>query len=432
MNIKEVLSKKKYGGKLSKEEIDFFVQGYTNGDIPDYQAAAFLMSVYFNGMDGEETAMLTDSMVRSGDQLDLSVVKGIKADKHSTGGVGDKITLIVMPIMAELGIKTAKMSGRGLGHTGGTIDKLESIEGFSTELPLDVFLKNVEKEGFAIASQTGSLAPADKKIYALRDVIECVDSIPLIASSIMSKKIASGADVIVLDVKVGEGAFMKDVEQARALAETMVGIGKALGRNVSAVLTAMEQPLGREVGNACEVAEAIEVLRGGGTDDEKQVAIELASHMAVGSGTFDSLEEARARVAQILADGTALKHFRRLVEVQGGDVSFVDHPEKLMEGVVGEEVLSEESGYITGMHAEKVGKAASLLGAGRMKKGDVIDGKAGVRCLKKVGEHVEKGEAVFLVRGERGVAEAKEMLLSSLRFSQEKPREKSSILGVVQ
>ncbi len=431
MNIKEVLSKKKYGGKLSKEEIDFFVQGYTNGDIPDYQAAAFLMSVYFNGMDGEETAMLTDSMVRSGDQLDLSVVKGIKADKHSTGGVGDKITLIVMPIMAELGIKTAKMSGRGLGHTGGTIDKLESIEGFSTELPLDVFLKNVEKEGFAIASQTGSLAPADKKIYALRDVIECVDSIPLIASSIMSKKIASGADVIVLDVKVGEGAFMKDVEQARALAETMVGIGKALGRNVSAVLTAMEQPLGREVGNACEVAEAIEVLRGGGTEDEKQVAIELASHMAVGSGTFDSLEEARARVSQILADGTALKHFRRLVEVQGGDVSFVDHPEKLMEGVVGEEVLSEESGYITGMHAEKVGKAASLLGAGRMKKGDAIDGKAGVRCLKKVGEHVEKGEAVFLVRGERGVAEAKEMLLSSLRFSQEKPCEKSSILGVV-
>ncbi|MDO4753772.1 MAG: thymidine phosphorylase, partial [Bacillota bacterium] len=280
MNIKDVISKKKYGGKLSEEEIDFFVKGYVDERIPDYQAAAFLMTVYFNGMDADETAWLTKAMAESGDCVDLSSIPGRKADKHSTGGVGDKISLVVMPVMAELGIPVAKMSGRGLGHTGGTIDKLESIPGFRVEMSSEDFLRQVQKHGIALVGQSGNMTPADKKIYALRDAIECVDSIPLIASSIMSKKIASGADVIVLDVKVGRGAFMKDPAQGKALAEAMVSIGKSLGRNTVAVLTAMDQPLGREVGNANEVAEAVRILGGGGEPDEVAVATEICTHMA--------------------------------------------------------------------------------------------------------------------------------------------------------
>ncbi len=431
MTIKDIIRKKKYGEKLTKEEIDFFVQGYTKGEIPDYQISPLLMAIYFQGMDSEETANLTDSMVHSGDQLDLSVIHGIKVDKHSTGGVGDKITFLVMPIMAELGLKTAKMSGRGLGHTGGTIDKLEAIPGFQTELPLDTFLKNVEEQGLAIASQTGSLAPADKKIYALRDVTETVDSIPLIASSIMSKKIASGADVIVLDVKVGSGAFMKNEEQARALAETMVNIGKSLGRKVCAVLTAMDQPLGREVGNACEVAEAIEILSGGGSEDEKEVAVEISAHMALLGGKFSDLDSARQEIKAILSEGRALKHLCKLVELQGGDVSFVEHPEKLMKGAVEHQVLSEKSGYIAELDAEKVGRAAALLGAGRMKKGDPIDFKAGVRILKKVGEEVKTGEPLFILRGEKGVKEAEQLILSAVQYSENKPKVGDAVIGVV-
>lgn len=432
MHIKEIISRKKYGETLNREEIAYVVDGYTQGRIPDYQMAAFLMSVYFKGMDEKETAALTEAMVRSGEEMDLSDIPGVKVDKHSTGGVGDKISLVVMPVMAVLGIPAAKMSGRGLGHTGGTIDKLESVPGFQTELDGVRFRNQVREHGIGLVGQSGDLTPADKKIYALRDAIECVDSIPLIAGSIMSKKIASGADVIVLDVKVGDGSFMKSEAQARKLAQAMVDIGKQLGRKTVAVLTAMEQPLGREVGNACEVIEAVRILSGGGEEDEIAVAVEIAAHMAYLAGSFDSLDRARRRVGEILRSGEALEKFRLFLELQGGDGFVVDDPERLLAGVSEKELRAESSGYVHRLHAERIGRAAMLLGAGRMTKEDGIDHAAGIRCLKKIGEYVEKGEAVFLMRSNRGFEDAERVLHTSYELGGAQVTPSAPVIGVVE
>lgn len=394
MRITDIIRKKKHGMPLTTEEIQFFVFGYTEGRIPDYQISALLMAIYFKGMEGREIADLTDAMVRSGDQVDLSAIEGIKVDKHSTGGVGDKISLIVIPLVAALGIPVAKMSGRGLGHTGGTIDKLEAIEGFKVELDNAQFIENVNRYKMAIVGQSGNLTPADKKLYALRDVTETVDSIPLIASSIMSKKIASGSDAIVLDVKVGSGAFMKSLDQARELARTMVSIGESLGRKTRAVLTNMDQPLGHEVGNANEVREAIEVLRGEGAEDETEVALAIAAQMAVLGGACADTTQARRRLEAAIQSGEALAHLRTFIEIQGGDPGVVDHPDRLPTASHHVEVRSERAGYVTGFDTEQIGLAAMLLGAGRQKKEDAIDFAAGVTLVKKIGDAVETGDVL--------------------------------------
>lgn len=431
MNIKEIISKKKQGKKLSADEIGYFVEAYTDGSIPDYQAAALLMAIYFRGMDREELMHLTRCMAFSGDVVDLSSIPGIKVDKHSTGGVGDKISLVVMPLMAALGIPAAKMSGRGLGHTGGTVDKLESVPGFRTEMGQEEFLKQVANHGIALVGQSGNLTPADKKIYALRDAIECVDSIPLIAASIMSKKIASGADVIVLDVKVGKGAFMKEIGEARQLAKAMVEIGNSLQRKTVAILTKMDQPLGREVGNASEFAEAVKILQGGGESDEVEVTVEIAAYMAYLSGAFQSPEEARREVVRVLESKAALKSLRLLISLQGGDPDVTDCPECLYADIETKEVYATEDGYVEDIDAEAVGKAAMLLGAGRMKKDDAIDHAAGIRCLKKTGESVRRGEAVFLMRSRRDFAESERILERAYRLTDRKIGIESAVIEVI-
>lgn len=397
MRAVDIINKKKYGGKLTAEEIDFMVLGYTKGSIPDYQMSALLMAIYFQNMDSEEIAQLTDAFVRSGETVDLSAIHGIKVDKHSTGGVGDKISLVVTPLVASVGIPVAKMSGRGLGHTGGTIDKLESIEGFKIELSPKEFIDNVNEYKMALVGQSGDLTPADKKIYALRDVTGTIDSIPLIASSIMSKKIASGADAIVLDVKVGSGAFMKSVEDAKKLAETMVAIGNKLGRKTVAVLTNMDQPLGHEVGNANEVREAIEILKGNGAKDETEVALTIASYMAVLGEAFKTVEEARTHFESIIASGAALEFFKTFIRIQGGNPDLVDFPEKLPVAGKHIDVLSDKEGYITTFDAEKIGIGAMMLGAGRRTKEDAIDYSAGISIKKKIGAKVKKGDVLCVL-----------------------------------
>jgi pyrimidine-nucleoside phosphorylase/thymidine phosphorylase len=397
MRMVDLIQKKKQGEVLNKTEIDFIVQGYTKGEIPDYQMSAFLMAVYFKGMDKEEISNLTLSFVDSGDRVDLSAIEGIKVDKHSTGGVGDKISLIVIPLVASVGVPIAKMSGRGLGHTGGTIDKLESIKGFKTELTSEEFIHNVNTYKMAIAGQSGNLTPADKKIYALRDVTATVDSIPLIASSIMSKKIASGSDAIVLDVKVGSGAFMKTVDEARELARTMVNIGKMLNRNTVAVITDMNQPLGHEVGNANEIREAIEVLKGHGSEDETMVALTIASHMSVLGGAFKEFDEAFNHLKELIKTGEAIEKLKELVKIQGGNPDVIDNPELLPKAKYHLEVKANENGYITSIEAEEIGIAAMLLGAGRKTKEDVIDFAAGITLVKKVGEEVKIGDVICVL-----------------------------------
>lgn len=394
MRMVDIIQKKKQGEALTALEIDFAVQGYTKGEIPDYQMSAFLMAVYFKGMNKEEISNMTLSFVNSGDQVDLSAIEGIKVDKHSTGGVGDKISLIVIPLVASLGIPVAKMSGRGLGHTGGTIDKLESIEGFKTELTSEEFINNVNKYKMAIVGQSGNLTPADKKIYALRDVTATVDSIPLIASSIMSKKIASGADAIVLDVKVGDGAFMKTVDDARELARTMVDIGKMLNRKTVAIITDMNNPLGHEVGNANEIREAIEVLKGHGSEDETTVALTIASHMAVLGGAFNEFEEAYKNLESIIRSGKAIEKLKEFVKIQGGNSEVVENVDLLPKAKYHIEVKAKEDGYVSHIEAEKIGIAAMLLGAGRKTKEDSIDFAAGITLNKKVGDKVSVGEAI--------------------------------------
>lgn len=432
MRAVDVINKKKNGEMLNQEEIDFMVLGYTRGEIPDYQMSAFLMAIYFVGMDNQEIAYLTDSFVRSGDTVDLSAIHGIKVDKHSTGGVGDKISLVVTPLVASVGVPVAKMSGRGLGHTGGTIDKLESIEGFKIELTAEEFIHNVNTYKMALVGQSGDLTPADKKIYALRDVTGTINSIPLIASSIMSKKIASGSDAIVLDVKVGSGAFMKSLDEAKILARTMVDIGNSLNRRTVAVITNMDQPLGHEIGNANEVREAIEVLSGKGAEDETEVALTIASYMAVLGGAFKELREAKEHFKKTIASGEALEQLKIFIKIQGGDPDVVDHPEKLPQAALHIEVKSEFEGYVSGFDAEKVGIAAMMLGAGRRKKEDKIDYSAGITLKKKIGDHVNMGDVLCILHtNDEKTTEAEKTVRSAFFFSSVAPEPIQYIYDII-
>ncbi len=399
MRMYDLIEKKRNGEILSEKEIHFMVSGYTAGEIPDYQMSAMMMAIYFQGMDKEETLHLTMEMAKSGDMMDLSAIHGRKADKHSTGGVGDKTSLALSPMVAVCGVPVAKMSGRGLGHTGGTIDKLESFSGFSTSLSSEAFIRQVNRIGMAIAGQTANLAPADKKLYALRDVTATVDQMSLIASSIMSKKLASGAETIVLDVKTGSGAFMKKEEDSFALAKAMVEIGKGAGRNTMAVISDMNQPLGYAVGNALEVKEAIDTLKGCGPEDLLELCLELGSYMLLGTGNAASKEEAVKKLEKTISDGTALEKFAEFVEAQGGDRNQVYHPETLPKASIKKELLSETEGYISAMKTQEVGKSVLLLGGGRETKESVIDLSAGLMLHKKIGDFVKKGEALATFYG---------------------------------
>ena len=396
MNIQEIIAKKRDGMKLSKEEIEYFIINYTNGSIADYQASALIMAIYLNGMDEEEITNLTISMANSGDILDLSELGNV-VDKHSTGGVGDKVTLILAPIIASLGIPVAKMSGRGLGYTGGTIDKLESIPGYNVNIQEEKFKENVKKTGISLIGQTLNLAPADKKIYSLRDSTSTTESIPLIASSIMSKKIAAGANKIVLDVTYGSGAFMKTKERAQELADTMIKIGKLAKRETIAVITSMEQPLGKNVGNTLEVIEAIEALKGNMEEDVKNVVLELGSNMIKLAGKGNDLEENKRKMIQNIQNEKALDKFKELVENQGGDISYIEDTNKFGKAKYILPVVLEKEGTITELKAEEIGKLSVFLGAGRIKKEDRIDVEAGIVLNKKIGDNVKIGETVAYI-----------------------------------
>ncbi len=397
MKAVDVIIKKRDGMELSREEIEFFINGITRGSIPDYQAAAWAMAVLLNGMTERETTDLTMAMARSGEMLDLSGVVPLAVDKHSTGGVGDKTTLVVEPLVAACGLPVGKMSGRGLGFSGGTLDKMESIPGFRVNLTREEFLQKLGDEGLVLAGQSGDLAPADGKLYALRDVTGTVPSIPLIASSIMSKKIAAGAQAIVLDVKVGTGAFMETLPEARQLAELMVAIGRLSGRKVVALLSDMNQPLGNAVGNALEVNEAIDTLQGGGPADFREHCLVVASHLLVVGRKAGDIDEARRMAETILQDGIAWQQFRRLVTSQGGEVSVVDKPALLPQAPLVETVAAERSGYLLGIDAREVGETSVELGAGRARKEDPIDHAVGIVIHHKVGDHIGKGEGLFTI-----------------------------------
>ncbi|MBO7744028.1 pyrimidine-nucleoside phosphorylase [Paenibacillus sp. MWE-103] len=397
MRAVDIIHKKRNGGSLTNEELSFLIQGYSRGEIPDYQMSAWAMAVYFQGMNPEETAFLTLAMAESGDRVDLSPIRGIKVDKHSTGGVGDKTSLIIGPLVASCGVPVAKMSGRGLGHTGGTIDKMESMPGFRTELAREDFIAQVNDIGVAIIGQSGDLAPADKKLYALRDVTATVESIPLIASSVMSKKIAAGADAIVLDVKTGSGAFMKTLDDSERLAKAMVEIGTQVGRRTAALISDMDQPLGFAIGNALEVREAIQTLHGRGPDDLTELCIALASHMVVLGGQAANLKEAEAALREKLRSGEALAKFKAFVAAQGGDPAVGDDPALLPQAPVLVEVPAPKSGHVHAIQAEELGLAAMLLGAGRAMKDSVIDHAVGITLRRKVGEEVREGETIALL-----------------------------------
>lgn len=394
MRMVDIIIKKREKQALSKEEIDFFIKGYTEGSIPDYQASALAMAICFNGMNKKEIGYLTDAMLHSGDTIDLSMIKGKKVDKHSTGGVGDKTSLVLGPLVASCGVNVAKMSGRGLGHTGGTLDKLESIPGVTIAIEKDRFIKQVQDIGIAIVGQTGSLVPADKKLYALRDVTGTVESISLIASSIMSKKLASGSDTILLDVKFGSGAFMKDIDSARELARTMVDIGDELHRDTRAILTDMSQPLGKAIGNSLEVIEAINTLNGHGPSDLVELCINAGAIMLLQAGRTTSKEEGIALLKQKIESKEALDKLAALVEAQGGDKSYIYHPEKFEKAKHIVELKSTRSGYVNEINALEIGVAAMKLGAGRATKEDVIDFASGIVLNKKVGDKVEVGETL--------------------------------------
>ena len=398
MNIQDIIEIKRDGHKLSKEQIEYFVNNYTNGNITDYQAAALVMAIYINGMDEEEITNLTLAMANSGDILDLSEL-GIVVDKHSTGGIGDKVTLILAPIIASLGIPVAKMSGRGLGYTGGTADKLEAIPGYNVVLDEKQFIENVKEIGISLITQTANLAPADKKIYALRDSINCVESIPLIASSIMSKKIASGANKIVLDVTCGSGAFMKTKENAKKLAETMEKMGKLAERETVAVITNMDQPLGKYVGNTLEVIEAIEALNGHWQEDVKEVVLLLGANMIKLAGKGDVLEENKVKMLEQIENGEALSKFKELVVKQGGDASYIEDLEKFPKAKYKLPVIATKSGIVNKLNAEEVGKIAMKLGAGRLRKEDEIIKEVGIELNKKVGNNVEIGDILAYIHG---------------------------------
>jgi len=432
MRMVDLIRKKRDGEKLENEEIRFMIEGYTAGSIPDYQMSAFAMAVLFRGMDEEETAVLTDAMMRSGDTVDLSGFGSFSVDKHSTGGVGDKTTLIVAPLVASLGGKLAKMSGRGLGHTGGTVDKLESIPGFQTTLTGDAFIRQVQEVGVAVIGQSGNLTPADKKLYALRDVTATVDSLPLIASSIMSKKLAAGSKSIVLDVKVGSGAFMKTLEDAERLAKEMVSIGKTCGRNVAAVLSNMDIPLGSCVGNALEVMEAVEVLRGAGCGELRELCVVLSANMLSLVRGW-SPEESRKRTESALDSGLAFETMEKWVAAQGGDAAVLEDFERFPQPQIVYEVKAPQCGYVCRMDAQKVGEASVLLGAGRATKEDVIDPAAGIRLKKKTGDRVERGEtvAVLYTNSREAIAAAEAVLQSAYAWGEEPPSPQPLIYGII-
>ncbi|THE15010.1 pyrimidine-nucleoside phosphorylase [Bacillus timonensis] len=418
MRMVDLIEKKRDGMELSSNEISFVVDGYTKGEIPDYQMSAFTMAVFFSGMTKQEQADFTMAMVQSGDTIDLSGIEGVKVDKHSTGGVGDTTTLVLAPLVASVGVPVAKMSGRGLGHTGGTIDKLESVSGFHVEITNDDFIRLVNQNKVAVIGQSGNLTPADKKLYALRDVTATVNSIPLIASSIMSKKIAAGADAIVLDVKTGAGAFMKDLNDAKELAKTMVDIGNNVGRNTMAIISDMSQPLGFAIGNALEVKEAIDTLKGEGPADLQELCLVLGSQMVLLGKKANSIEEARSLLEESIKNGKALESFKTFLSSQGGDASVVDSPEKLPKAKYQFEFEAESDGYVSEIIADSIGTAAMLLGAGRATKESTIDLAVGLVLRKKMGDKVSKGDSLVTIHSNfEDVAEIKKKLSESISIS---------------
>lgn len=433
MRMYDLIQKKRDGRMLSPEEIHYFVTGYTAGEIPDYQVSALMMAIYFQGLNDEETLHLTMEMAHSGDMLDLSAIHGKTVDKHSTGGVGDKTSLILAPMVAAAGVPVAKMSGRGLGHTGGTIDKLESIPGFSTVLPPKQFIQNVNNIKLALVGQTANLAPADKKLYALRDVTATVDQMSLIASSIMSKKLAAGADAIVLDVKTGSGAFMKSEEDSFALAQTMVRIGKGAGKRTTAVISDMNQPLGFAVGNALEVKEAIETLGGNGPEDLTQLCITLGSHMLYNVDAAPSLEEGAVKMKDILTSGDALRKLAEFVKAQGGNEQAVYNPSLLPQADITESVTAPCDGYIQSIRTEEIGVASLLLGGGRETKESTIDLSVGLVLSKKIGDYVKKGESLAMLHGNHAekIACAKERFLNAYTIGNEEPTKPKLIHGII-
>ena len=417
MRMVDVIDHKRNGSALTKEEISAFVEGYTNGEIPDYQASALLMAIYFNGMTDEEQANLTMQMLNSGDQLDLSDIPGIKVDKHSTGGVGDKTSIPLAPMVAALGIPVPMISGRGLGHTGGTLDKLEAIPGFEVERSEAEFKKQVRDIKVAIVGATGNVAPADKKIYALRDVTDTVDSIPLIAGSIMSKKIASGTDALVLDVKTGTGAFMKEEADAVKLANALVKIGKSVGMNCMALISDMNQPLGNMVGNALEIQESIAILKGEGPEDIRKLVMTLGSQMVVLAKKAATLAEARAKLEEVVANGSALEVFRQMIVAQGGDPRVIEDPTLMPQAKYHFELPAPQAGYVTKMTADEIGIAAMLLGGGRQAKTDVIDYAVGIELHKKVGDAVAEDESLLTIHSNTAdVANIKELLYNNIEI----------------
>lgn len=433
MRMYDLINKKKYNCKLTKEEIEFIVDGYTKGEIPDYQVSAFLMAVCLNGMEDDETVALTMAMAHSGDMIDLSQIHGVKVDKHSTGGVGDKTSLVLSPMVAALGVPIAKMSGRGLGHTGGTIDKLESFEGFSTSLTTEQFIHDVNDVKMAIMGQTANIAPADKLLYALRDVTATVDNISLIASSIMSKKLASGADVIVLDVKTGSGAFMKTLEDSIALAEEMVKIGNGAGRKTYAVISDMNQPLGNAVGNILEVEEAIKTLKGEGPEDLLEVALTLASYMLLGAGRVSTVEEAKELLLGTIKDGSALDKFAEFVRSQGGNDAAVFDTNVFPKAQFTEEICAEKEGYISHIHTDEIGMVSLILGGGRETKESEIDLTVGVMIEKKLGAYVKKGDVLATIYGndKEKMQAAKERFLNAYTIDEMNVEGHKYVYGIV-
>jgi len=421
MRMVDLIEKKRDGQELSTEEIKFIINGYTDGSIPDYQISALTMAIYFKGMTEKERADLTMAMVKSGDQIDLSQIKGIKVDKHSTGGVGDTTTLVLGPLVAAVGVPIAKMSGRGLGHTGGTIDKLEAVKGFHVEIENEEFIELVNTNKIAVIGQSGNLTPADKKLYALRDVTATVDSIPLIASSIMSKKIAAGADAIVLDVKTGAGAFMKTLDDSRELAKAMVRIGNNVGRRTMAVISDMSQPLGYAIGNALEVKEAIDTLKGEGPEDLTELCLTLGSHMVYLAEKASSLEEARDKLENAIKDGSALEKFKVFLSSQGGDSSIVDNPTNMPQAKYTFELEAREDGYVAEIVADEVGTAAMILGAGRATKESTIDLAVGLVLRKKIGDQVKKGDSLVTIYSNfEKVDEVKQKLYENIKITAKK------------
>lgn len=435
MRAVDLIRKKRDGQELTSEEIGFLVKGYSEGQIPDYQMSAWAMAVYYQGMSARETADLTMAMAGSGDTIDLGSIRGIKVDKHSTGGVGDKTTVVLGPLVAAAGVPVAKMSGRGLGHTGGTIDKLEAISGFSVELTKEQFFRQVNEIGLAVVGQSGNMTPADKKLYALRDVTATVDSIPLIASSVMSKKIAAGADAIVLDVKTGSGAFMKTLEDSIRLAKAMVDIGTQVGRRTVAVISDMDQPLGHAIGNALEIKEAVATLRGEGPADLEEVCLILASHMLILGGKASSEEEAKAMLVEQIYSGQALEKLKQMVAAQGGNTEQIDHPELLPEAELKVDVKATAGGFVESIQAEEIGLAAMMLGAGRETKESVIDLAAGVELRKKIGDPVEAGETLAVLHlnrsHEAGLAEAERRILNAYGISSTKVPRRPLVFALV-